>query len=452
MTKKTVNVIPLIVTPACRKPGPSGFDVNAAGSRPVPSEVFVGTVLRWGRLTIRRDDGLVIVCLLALCNPLALAATNGDATLYQDSIQATKESIARGTLDSLYRDALDYYHDERYDDALQLLDKIYSIDPHYEDVASLRETIRKKQKETLTESTQDTVRSWMKKGDKALSAGQGVLAISYWKQALQLNPDYAPAKKKIEQVNQALAKKEFETGYIHYHHGEQEDALESWSNAIALDPTYKQKGLLLLMSKIELQVEHDQVARLAAQGFDQYQQGLLEDALHSYEDLTALEPRHEEARRMTAKIKNQLGAAALKGAQASLAGHAYHDAIEQADKAVGYDYEVSRAQAVKAEAEHAIQLANQPKPVKRVEKNPVVAISSSTVTAAPAAPAQPVNPEEAMVHYRQGMGAIRKKDFHLAIDELDIAYQLDPSNERIYMARERAKQEWAASNANRTIP
>ena len=208
--------------------------------------------------------------------------------LYQDSIQATKQSIARETLDAFYRDALDYYNEQRYDDALELLDKIYSIDPHYEDVASLRDSIRKTQQQnSQAEATMEHRQRLDEKRRSSRSDGQKVLAISYWKQALAINPDYAPAQKKIQEVNQALAKKEFETGYIHYHHGELEDALESWSNAVALDPTYKQRGLLLLMSKIELQIRHDQITRLAAQGFDQYQQGILEDALHSYQEFSS---------------------------------------------------------------------------------------------------------------------------------------------------------------------
>jgi tetratricopeptide (TPR) repeat protein len=276
------------------------------------------------------------------------------------------------------------------------------------------------------------------------------LAISYWKQALAINPNYAPAQQKILETNQALAKKEFEAGYIHHHHAEYEEALESWSNAIALDPTYKQRGLLSLMSKLELKLRRDQIAHLTAQGFEQYQEGQFEESLKTYEELLRLEPRHEEARRMTAKIKNQLGQAALKAAQTALAAHAWPEAIEQADKAMLQGYEVSRSSAIKSEAEHAMIVAARPKPKPKPKPAPV-AVSTATVTA-PEPPAAPANPEEALVHYRQGMAAIRKKDFHLAMDELDAAAKLDPTNERIYMARERARQEWNASNTNRGQP
>jgi tetratricopeptide (TPR) repeat protein len=410
--------------------------MTAKSEQRAASSALLWRITQWSLL-------LTACCLLlARMTSMAEMAAGNDKTLYQDSIQATKQSIADETLGIFYHDALDYYHEKRYDDALQLLDKIYSINPHYQDVESLRQTIHKKMQNTQTEQNMGTIRDWMKKGDDALHAGQRVAAVSFWKQALTFDPNYAPAKKKIQEVNQALAKKEFEAGYIHHQHGELEDALDSWSNAIALDPTYKQRGLLLLMSKVESQVKRDKIARLAAQGYDQYQQSLLEDSLKTYEELSALEPRHEEARRMTAKIKIQLGQAALKAAQTALSKHAYKEAMAQADKTVQYGYEVSRAEAIKAEAEHALQVANQPKPVKKEEK-PAVAASSATTPTAPAA--QAVNPEEAQAHYRKGLAAMRNKDYHLALQELDIASQQDATDEHIYMARQRAQQEWSSA-------
>jgi tetratricopeptide (TPR) repeat protein len=285
----------------------------------------------------------------------------------------------------------------------------------------------------------------MKKGNAALRDGQKTVAVSHWKQALAIDPDFAPAKKKIQEVNQALAKKEFEAGYIHNQHGELEDALESWSNAVALDPSYKQKGLLLLMSKIQLQVKESQINRLISQGQAQYHQGLLEDALLTYEELKTLAPRHEEARRMAAKIKIQLGQAALENAQSALKKGVYAEAIEQADVAVKYGYETPEAQAIKSQAERAIQSAGQKKEKKAVAKT---AAPQPPAKVAPPPVTSPADAEEAMVHYRRGLSAIRNKDYHLAIQELDIAAQLDPTNERIYISRERARQEWSSS----TVP
>src|SRR5687767_6288119 len=63
--------------------------------------------------------------------------------LYEESIRSTKQSIARETLEVFYRDAVDYYRQGRYDESLEWLEKIYSIDPYYEDVGTLRETIRR---------------------------------------------------------------------------------------------------------------------------------------------------------------------------------------------------------------------------------------------------------------------------------------------------------------------
>src|SRR5882672_4861038 len=104
-------------------------------------------------MTMRKWHKSAVMALsAALVTPTAWALTGGsDKTLYEDSIQATKQSIAQETLSIFYHDALDYYHEKRYDDALQLLDKIYSINPHYEDVESLRVTIHNKMKNSQNE-------------------------------------------------------------------------------------------------------------------------------------------------------------------------------------------------------------------------------------------------------------------------------------------------------------
>src|SRR5882724_5060767 len=122
-------------------------------------------------MTTQKRSSAVLALSAVLASSAVLAATTGsDSTLYQDSIQATKQSIADETLGIFYHDAIDYYHEKRYDDALQLLDKIYSINPHYEDVESLRQTIHQKMLNTQSEANLGTIHEWMKKGDDALKA------------------------------------------------------------------------------------------------------------------------------------------------------------------------------------------------------------------------------------------------------------------------------------------
>ena len=64
--------------------------------------------------------------------------SSSEKALFRQSIQTTKETVARETLDVFYRDALDAYRSGRYDEALELLNNIHSVDPYYEDVATLR--------------------------------------------------------------------------------------------------------------------------------------------------------------------------------------------------------------------------------------------------------------------------------------------------------------------------
>src|SRR5882672_1213437 len=136
--------------------------------------------------------------------------------LFQQSIQSSKESIARETLDVFYRDALDYYHDGRYDESLELLEKIYSIDPYYEDVATLRETINRLKTSHDIQSKRGVLEDYMRKGKAAEEAGQNVAAINFWKQALTVNAAYEPARKKIQETHHAMAQKEYEAGYLYF--------------------------------------------------------------------------------------------------------------------------------------------------------------------------------------------------------------------------------------------
>jgi tetratricopeptide (TPR) repeat protein len=394
---------------------------------------------------VRKTILFALPACLAFTVVFADEMAGNDHGLYEQSIRSTKKSIDRDMMDSLYRDAVDAYQNNHTEEALELLDKVYALDPHYEEVAKLRATIRKKASDKEAQAAMGNVLAFMRQGDDAYRMGASVAAINAWKQALAINPAYAPAKKKIDDANQTLARKEFEAGTIHYRHGELEDALDAWSNAIALDPTYKQRGLLLLMSKIQLQVEKGQTTRLATQGFEQYQQGNLDAALQSYQELSRLEPRNEEARRYTAKIKIQLSQTALKAAKDALAKHDYAEAIAQASKCFQYGYDVSGARQVKTEAERQIKLASMPKPKSKPKPKPTVETSTAAVPAPVPAPVA-CSQDEAMAHYRKGLAAMRTKDYHLALQELDIATQLCASNEHIYIARQRAQQEWSSAN------
>jgi tetratricopeptide (TPR) repeat protein len=380
--------------------------------------------------------------------------------LFEQSIRTTKQSIAQDTLDMFYRDALDFYHEKNYDASLDLLDRIYSANPDYQDVRTLRATVQRIKANKENVSTRYLAEDYMRKGNDAMASGQTVAAISFWKQALDVNPRYTPAKKKIDQANHALAEKQFQDGYSEYRSGSYQEALESWSNAIALDPSYKDRGLLPLMSKLELELRKNKIQQLAAQGQQQYAAKEYEAALGTYQTLVQQEPRNTEAQRMASKLKIVLGQRALRRAEESQSAGRYAEAAKQWQSAIDYNYEVARARRGITEAEASAKKQEQAK--RAPKKTPKKAPEASTPppagqapppanpprpsTPPPSASKEPANPEEAMNHYRQGLMAIRSNDLKRALEELEIAAQLDPTNERIYMAKERTKAQWNAAN------
>jgi len=110
---------------------------------------------------------------------------------------------------------------------------------------------------------------------------------------------------------------------------------------------------------------------------------------------------------------------------------------------------VPRSQKGIQEAERLAEEATETKPVKAA-----AAVSSPTALRLPwpKSPQRPRTRKPPWNIIAKGLTAIRSKDFHRAVEELEIASQLDPTDERIYVARERAKQEWASASTNKGTP
>ncbi len=373
------------------------------------------------------------------------AVSSADRSQYQDYINSTKSDIARDTeLEFKYQEAVELMNEKRFAEASSLLEQILTRDPTYRNAAKLRADIQKMQTDRQKQALSTSIREKMHQGDAARRSGNRIMAVNFYKEALSIDPTYASAQKKIQEINGELARKQFEAGYIHYNRNDLEDALDTWSEAIALDPTLKQKGLLTLMTKVEKTVRQDQVAKLAQQGYDQFSRGEAEPALDSYNALLRLSPRHEEARRMSAKLSFKLGQASLSQAKTLLARKDYAGAKAAAEKTIAYNWEVPSAQEIKAKAEKGLlpPPPAPPSPAGRRGGTRPAPPPSPSEPPPPAPPPAPVDPEKAMQHYRQILAAVRVKDFHRALEECEKARQLDSSNERIYVACERARQEW----------
>jgi len=365
-----------------------------------------------------------------------------------------KSEIGRDTaLEIKYQEAVEFVAGKRFDEARLLLDQILAIDPTYKNAPKLRADIDKAQSARQKQAQSVSIRERMRQGDAARRQGNRIQALTHYKEALAIDPAHKPALEKIQAINSELGRKQFEAGYIHYNRNDLEDALDAWSEAIAMDPSLKQKGLLTLMTKVEKTVRREQVGKLAQQGYEQNNRGELEAALESYDSVLRLAPRHEEARRVSTKLKYQLGQAAISQARQSLSRADYANAKTFADKSIHYGWDVAAAQSIKADADRAIENASRPKPIIKAAKpkkpvkeptnigaEPDETASAATTTSP--APTPSVDPEKAMTHYRQILAAVRVKDFHRALEECEKAKQLDSNNERIYVACERARQEW----------
>jgi tetratricopeptide (TPR) repeat protein len=218
--------------------------------------------------------------------------------------------------------------------------------------------------------------------------------------------------------------------------------------------------LLTLMTKVQLLQQRDQIGGLRAKASQQYADRDLSNALQTYQELLGIDPRNEEARHMSAKIRIQLGLAAYKNARESISQKLYAQAIKQFQEAIRYGYERQKSERGIQDAERMAQSAQEERHQSARARSEAAhsnaapaGVPAAAPAAAPAMAAPPVVTAEAAAeantHYRESLAAIRSKDYHRAIEECEIASQLNPGDEHIYVACQRAKQEWAAANAGR---
>lgn len=383
--------------------------------------------------------------------PLLIADTKRPVSLdsnpYRDTIKSTKAGFGRETeLEFLYADALDLFNARRYEESLNLLDRIVESDPSYKDAARLRATVQKTLKEQTQAANMTEIRQIMRDGDRAYRRGERIIAINTWKKALAIDPEYAPAKKKIQQTHKELGKKQLDTFYLYYNEYKKkterdvlETALEAGANAVALDPELKSTGLLPLMATLEQSLRKADAEKLAAEAYTRYTQGDLTGALEGYESVQAMAPRHPTAKQMTTKIRYELGQMALEEAQKALAAKKWEQARDKADEAIQYQWEVRAAEKIKADAERYAKAPPKPPPPPKTSTAPKV--SPQTTPTPPPPEPKVIDRDKALSFYRKGLAAVRSKDFQAAVEHLEKAAYYDGTDELIYVALERARQE-----------
>jgi tetratricopeptide (TPR) repeat protein len=97
-------------------------------------------------------------------------------------------------------EALSLYEGQKYEQALERLEFLISVDPQAEDLISYRTQTKRK----LVEARQVEAERLHREALKAYDEGNLAVAVKHWKQVLELVPDHANAKRNLERAKQQL--------------------------------------------------------------------------------------------------------------------------------------------------------------------------------------------------------------------------------------------------------
>jgi len=121
---------------------------------------------------------------------------DADNQIVLDLLQKTRESLLRTGRE----EALNLYEKQKYDEALEKLEFLLTVDPSSTDLARYRDEINRKRQEGRRAEAERLNREAL----KAYDEGDLSRAVKNWKKVLELVPDHANAKRNLERALQQL--------------------------------------------------------------------------------------------------------------------------------------------------------------------------------------------------------------------------------------------------------
>ncbi len=212
-----------------------------------------------------------------------------------------------------------------YDQALKAYHKALNMQPEYKD---LPEKIRQ------TEAAQHArvVDQQVKAGDRAYAAKDYLTAMVEWSKVLNLAPEHAEAKRKLEAVNEKLAQEKIATanhqnqkviqqyvsdGLKQLEKREYSKAIAVWERILQMDPGNARVQQYLNVTRVKLR---DAVQQLLSDANDDWERGRYVEAVSKWRQSMELEDGQavavQKLRRYQPEIQKLVNETYLQGVQA----------------------------------------------------------------------------------------------------------------------------------------
>ncbi|MBI2071267.1 MAG: hypothetical protein HYT79_11795 [Elusimicrobia bacterium] len=433
-----------------------------------------GTKLHTPAKATRKEEAALFKTLAGQITGVGLV-TAEEKRIMGQTIEKEKSWILRRTMEQIYASAFDLYRQGRYQESLEVLNRIVTLDPSFERARALHSALSSPAaagappgRMESPKSVRELIREKFYEAVQVYREGRRVEAVQKFEEVLALEPRHRKAQFYITRINGEIAKDYFEKGKFAQAEGRLEDALDNFYTAVSLDPkTYA--FLSRQITAVEAEVRSKKLQFHLSEALKSLASGKYSSARSHARDIFQFDPANTRAQEIiNESLESEAKEYFTKG-DAHLRNKQFDKAVEEYEKVVKLKHRADEAkkkielaqtkkedearrteeakkkkeddEKAKTEAEERAKAASS----SEKEKGKVVGGAAGAGGAEGGAPAAVTEEARraAESHYQQAMVFYQSNDLQRALAELNLALKFDPNNQQAYATKRMIEQKLA---------
>jgi tetratricopeptide (TPR) repeat protein len=214
----------------------------------------------------------------------------------------------------MFKQALEFYQVEKYNDAIELWEKVLVVEPDHKDakehismakaeIAKMTEEKKKKQEEMNRKKAQEL----FSKAVAFYKRKEWQKAKDAFEESKKLDPSRDETEEYINKVNTEISAKYYAEGLKYYEEKKLEDAIEKFRSAAKLNPSDNAVKADLSEAEAELkEIKSAKAEECSRKGLKEYGLGNLEKAVELWERALSYDPENAKIQNNLNRAKNEL--------------------------------------------------------------------------------------------------------------------------------------------------
>ena len=249
---------------------------------------------------------------------LMLRPDDSDAKSYLEKIAERMKMIETEKIKSLDEEGDFYFNKEKYEDAIEVWEKILALDSKNQEAklkinkayTKLKEIEQEKKKKLAEERTKEIRKKTEKLYIESISL---INQKKYWEareklaSLLKLNPKHQKAKESLDNIHEILGKRLYFLGRKKEKQNNLNGALRNYKQAQQLIPKNKEvREAIKRLEKSMAKEKEIQAQESYDKGLDAYSEGKLQEAINLWKQVLKYDPEHLKAKRALERVQAEL--------------------------------------------------------------------------------------------------------------------------------------------------